>query len=164
VRDLPAIAQRYEYGQNDALLLRMRERICARGCLTKHELGIVARWKAARSAGWIAENADEYVREITGMALAARTERTRIEVLTLLTGVGWPMASVVLHFYHKDPYPLLDFRALWTLSLEMPSQCGFDVWWTYVQYCRKLARKTGLDMRTLDRALWQYSKEHQGTS
>jgi hypothetical protein len=68
---------------------------------------------------------------------------------------------VILHFFHRDPYPIIDFRALWSVSLPVPVQYGFDFWWPYVQFCRDLSDRTGLDMRTLDRALWQYSKENQ---
>jgi hypothetical protein len=32
---------------------------------------------------------------------------------------------------------------------------------TYTRECRSLATAAGVLMRTLDRALWQYSKEHQ---
>jgi len=35
------------------------------------------------------------------------------------------------------------------------------IWWNYTVYCRALASKAGVDMRTLDQALWQYSKEKQ---
>ena len=34
--------------------------------------------------------------------LNEKEERLRIEILTLLDGVGWPTASVILHFYHKE--------------------------------------------------------------
>jgi hypothetical protein len=37
----------------------------------------------------------------------------------------------------------------------------FSFWWEYTQFCRKLAAEAGVSMRTLDRALWQYSKENQ---
>jgi hypothetical protein len=71
-------------------------------------------------------------------------------------------ASVLLHFGQKDPYPILDFRALWSLGLdEGPSVYNFKFWWEYVECCRDLRTKAGTTMRTLDRALWQYSKEHQ---
>lgn len=33
---------------------------------------------------------------------------------------------------------------------------------TRVEFLRGLADRTRQDMRTVDRALWQYSKEHQG--
>jgi hypothetical protein len=42
-----------------------------------------------------------------------------------------------------------------------PSQYRFDLWWPYVEYCRSLLLDSGISMRTLDRALRQYSKENQ---
>ncbi|MFH1572606.1 MAG: hypothetical protein ABIG68_01405 [Acidobacteriota bacterium] len=160
-KDLTEIAQRYQYPREDAVLLALRDPILARGYLTKRELLAVARWKAPRSAGRIGANDEEYVQEITRYSLGARTERARIETLTLLDGIQWPCASVILHFFHRGRYPILDFRALWTVSLKVPSQYGFEFWWQYVMYCRELAEQAGLDMRTLDQALWQYSKENQ---
>ncbi len=161
--ELADLAKRYEYQNQaeDKELTPLKPRIRQRGWMTKDELRTVAKWKAPRSAGHVEKNPDEYVKEITEFAFAATTERARIEVLTTLDGVGWPMASVVLHFFHRDPYPILDFRALWSVGLEDPWQYGFDFWWLYVAYCRGLANRTRLDMRSLDQALWQYSKENQ---
>jgi hypothetical protein len=82
-------------------------------------------------------------------------------VLTLLDGVGWPTASVILHFYHSDPYPILDIRALWAVGADLTHKYDFEFWMEYVQFCRTTATQVGVDMRTLDRALWQYSKENQ---
>jgi len=107
---------------------------------------------------------EEYVKEITEFVFKATTERARIEILTILDGVRWPTASVILHFFHRAPYPIMDFRALWSVSLLVPAQYSFAFWWTYVQFCRDLSTRTGLDMRTLDRALWQYSKENQNSA
>jgi hypothetical protein len=73
------------------------------------------------------------------------------------------MASVILHFFHENPYPILDYRAIWSVGAQVPKQYSFDTWWPYVEFCRKLARQNGVDMRTLDQALWQYSKENQKT-
>jgi hypothetical protein len=80
----------------------------------------------------------------------------------LLEGVGLPTASVLLHVAHKEPYPIIDFRALWSLGLDTPPMYySFEFWQRYVSHCRELADAAGTDMRTLDRALWQYSVEHQ---
>jgi hypothetical protein len=94
---------------------------------------------------------------------AATSERLQIEVLRLLKGVEWPVASVLLHWGHRDQYPVLDFRALWSLGIERNEipPYDFDFWWDYVRYCRKVSDRTRICMRILDRALWQYSKEHQ---
>jgi len=158
---LVTLDERHGDDSADNALTSLKRRVADRGCLAWDELREVARWKAMRSAGYMEENTPEYVQEITGIALQAKEERVRIEVLTLLDGVGWPTASVILHFFHKDPYPILDFRALWSLSLEVPNEYDFTFWWTYVECCRQLANESGLTMRRLDQALWQYSKEKQ---
>jgi hypothetical protein len=154
-------ASRYEYANGENELIELGPKIKDMGYLTKEELYKVAYWKSPRSSVHIASNADDYVREITGFALGAKNERARIEVLTLLTGVSIPTASVILHFFHQDPYPIIDYRALWSLSIDEKPPYKFDIWWAYVLVCRKIAKINHLDMRTLDRALWQYSKENQ---
>ena len=68
---------------------------------------------------------------------------------------------MILHFFHQDKYPIIDYRALYSITMEVPNQYTFDFWWRYVEYCRDLASRTGLSMRELDQALWQYSKENQ---
>lgn len=159
--ELLRLAVRYQYPLQETTLLDLKETIKKRGFLTKDELRVLARWKAPRSAGHIESNSEEYIKEITTFALSAETERARIEVLTNLDGVQWPTASVILHFFHKEHYPIMDYRALWSVSMPKPVQYYFDFWWCYVEFCRELSERTNLDMRTLDRALWQYSKEKQ---
>ncbi|HJV91505.1 MAG TPA: hypothetical protein VJ623_14440 [Holophagaceae bacterium] len=145
----------------DAPLRAMQAEIREAGGLSKAQLRAVARWKSPRSAPHIEANDEAFVREITAFALAARDERSRIEALTLLDGVSWPTASVILHFFHSDPYPVLDVRALWTVGLAQPGQYTFPFWADYLRFCRALALRAQVDMRTLDRALWQYAKERQ---
>ena len=159
--DVRLLASRYEYGIKADALLALIPEVRKNQCLTKRQLRTVANWKAPRSAGRMEGNHPQYVREITTIALQAVSERARIETLTLLDGVAWPTASVILHFFHRDRYPILDFRAAWSVGLEPPAQYGFEFWWQYVVCCRALAKKCRVDMRTLDRALWQYSKERQ---
>ena len=155
------IASRYEYSISEDELRALRSVVQKRGHITKDELQKMAYWKAPRSSGHIKSNSEEYVQEITGAALGAIQERSRIEILTLLDGVSWPTASVILHFCHQDPYPIIDFRAMWSVGLDVPLRYGFGIWWCYAEFCRKIASESDIDMRTLDRALWQYSKENQ---
>ncbi|MDI9330924.1 MAG: hypothetical protein QM527_06385 [Alphaproteobacteria bacterium] len=132
-----------------------------RGYLTMPEFLEICRWKSPRSQHQCILNPKELVEEVTAIALAAAREELRIGSLILLKGVSWPTASTILHFCHEDPYPILDFRAVWSLRLEMPNQYDFDFWWAYTEKCRKLATAAKLTMRQLDMALWQYSKEKQ---
>lgn len=154
-------AQRYNYSRNEESLERLKPQIQNVGYLSKEDLWAVARWKAPRSAGYTKKNDEGYVKEITHWALSAKEERSRIEVLTLLNGVLFPTASVILHLYHTQPYPIIDYRALWSVGVSVPNQYRFDFWWEYANYCQSLAKRCSVDMRTLDKALWQYSKENQ---
>jgi hypothetical protein len=130
--------------------------------LRKDDLVALARWKTPRSRRRIARNTPAFVREVTRTALTTPDERLRIEALTRLSGVGWPTASVILHFCHRDPYPILDVRALWSLGVDKsPSAYRFDLWALYTAACRRLAAEAGCSLRTVDRALWQYSRERQ---
>jgi hypothetical protein len=131
------------------------------GHYTRDELITVCRWKTPRSKPRVAENNEEFVCEVTQTALSTSNEKLRIEVLTLLSGVSWPTASVLLHYGYDNLYPILDYRALWSLSTEVPMYYDFPFWWEYTVFCRNLAREVGVSMRVLDRALWQYSKDNQ---
>jgi len=155
------ISARYSYQNNEDLLISLKATILQRGHLLQKELYQVARWKSPRSAEHTKRNDPKFVEEITKFAFHTFNEQARIETLTLLKGVSWPTASVILHLFHVDPYPIVDYRALWSLSLEVPSPYTFSFWWRYVEICRELSVQSQADMRTLDRALWQYSKESQ---
>jgi hypothetical protein len=159
--DIVVWAAKYQYPLAETELIDLRASIQNAGCLSKEQLRLVARWKSPRSAGHIERNSESYIHEITEWSFHSTEERSRVEVLTLLDGVRWPSATVILHLFNKEPYPILDFRALWSVGKDVPNQYSFNFWWEYADFCRDLANRNGLDMRTLDRALWQYSKENQ---
>jgi hypothetical protein len=137
-------------------------KVKVRGYLLQDEFIYLCRWKTPRSQSKVASNPADYIEAITQTALSTPSERLRIEVLTLLNGVRWPTASVILHFCHADPYPILDVRALWSLSVDANTvPYNFEFWWEYTLFCRTLAQEASVTMRELDRALWQYSKVNQ---
>ena len=154
-------AGRYSDPGEDELLETVVLRARLAGCLSKEDLVALGNWKSQRAVPLLKRNEEEEIVEITRVALTTPSERLRIGSLLQLVGVGWPMASVVLHLCHHDPYPILDFRALWSVGRTVPAQYNFAFWWAYTNYCRELAERTHVTMRTLDRALWQYSKENQ---
>ena len=159
--EIPFYAARYQQPVSEAPLLGVVPIVRNQGYMDVAQLGLVLRWKANRIAGRVTRNSESYARAITSFALSTKDERARIEVLTGLDGFQWPSASAILHLFHLDSYPLLDFRALWSLTTAKPPQYSFDFWWKYVVFTRELAARNNMDMRTLDRALWQYSKEIQ---
>jgi hypothetical protein len=134
------------------------------GYLRKPDLLRLARWKTPRSRPLVAANSDSFVRSVTREAFATDDERRRIELLTHLEGVGWPTASVILHFCHPDPYPILDTRALWSFGIVRPPAYGFDFWREYTLASRAAAARARCSMRTLDQAAWEYSRRRQPRS
>jgi len=132
------------------------------GYLTRDHFLTLARWKSPRPGPLCARNEPGFVETVTRAAVATTDERFRIEVLRLLQGVDWPTASAILHLGSTEPYPLLDVRALWSLGHDTKPPYTFDLWWAYTTFTRGLAEAQGVSMRTLDRALWKFSEDHQG--
>lgn len=160
-RDVRKWAARYDVRVDDGLA-ELGQRARKRGYLTGKDLRTLARWKTPRTAAQVARNAEAFVRDVTRVAFATECERPRVEVLLLLRGVAWPTASVILHFVYPDLYPILDYRALWSVGVSPAPPYGFAFWQRYLAFTRATARRLRVSMRDLDRALWQYSKEKEG--
>lgn len=156
-------SSKYKYERSENIVIQNAPGIIDRGYLTKLELQIIGEWKTPRSKSRIASNSEDFITEVTQIAFSTKNEKLRIEILNLLVGVGWPTASVLLHFYHKERYPIIDFRALYSLNCEhiKPHDYRFEFWKAYTNFTRNLADKASVDMRILDQALWQYSKDNQ---
>ena len=167
---IPRLAARYSKEQTDAareeerrLVDRMGPAIRHQGHVQEGQLRVLAIWKSPRILPRVRNNSASLVEETTRAAFSAQDEHLRIGTLMVLDGVGYPVASVILHFGHRDSYPVLDFRALESLGVARSTSYTFEFWWAYVTACRKLAAKhCDGDMRMLDRALWQWSKTNQG--
>jgi len=151
---------RYDYGA-DPRLAHLKLAAKQQGYLTRAQLYELALWKSQRRASLVHHNDHKLVREITRFAFAAKHEHTRIGTLTLLRGVHFPTASVILHFCVSRTYPILDYRALWSLGVKKPAAYSPEFWCEYTTLCRSVAKVHGLTVRELDMALWQYSRENQ---
>ena len=121
-------------------------------------------WKTVRSRPRLAANTEAAIVDATGRSLSAGDEATRIAALLELEGVGVPTASTLLYFAFPDDYPILDIRALQSLGVKPRSTYPVSFWLEYLGACRELARRAGVSLRTLDKALWQYSKELSASS
>ena len=128
--------------------------------LTKSELKTLALWKVPTkrtTLSGVKLNCNAYIKKMTRTALDPKTsERDRIKLLQCLQGVGWAVASAILHWFHQDCYPIWDVRALKTVN--SPTNPSQKRWEAYVCFCRCKAEKNNVSMRTLDRALWQYDE------
>jgi hypothetical protein len=147
------------------LLNSTHQAIAAREYLTSSELTKIVTWKSQRTTG-ILEDDPDTIRDVTRVALASNTpEWMRHRILSILDGVGHPVASAILTIWDPDNHTVIDdrsvaaLRKLWGLGLlpsEPPSQT--NRYWTYLKVYRDIAADLGVAHRDLDRALWKWNK------
>lgn len=154
-------ADRYSYPEGDALPQNLAPTVKTRGFMTRAEFLALCEWKTPRSRPLVRSNSSEHIQIATRIALRSSDEETKVSALRLLRGVSWPTASVILHFCDQGQYPVLDFRALWSLGHARPPAYNVNLWLAYTEYARRMAATGGHSMRTVDRALWQFSSERQ---
>jgi hypothetical protein len=158
--EIPALSARFGSTDSDEALEReLVPAARAQGYLTKPQFLRLAEWKSPRARPHYERNEADAVERATGEALASSDERRRVEALTGLSGVGYPVASVILHWVHPDGYPVLDFRAARAVGIERIPSGSFAFWLGYTHFCRGVAQRNGVSMRELDRALWQFDRE-----
>jgi hypothetical protein len=160
--DIQSWANEYGNPDEDRFLGGILERVSQQGYYSQEDFAALCRWKTPRSKRLVAENTADTIRRLTGAALSSRDEEHRVESLLSLRGIAWPTASVLLHVGTGYQYPILDFRALWSLGYEETPTYNAEFWAAYTKYCREIAAQNGVSLRTFDRALWAYSKRHQG--
>ena len=159
--EIVALAARFADSETgDAAVAAAGAAAGARGHYERDEFLVACAWKTPRSRPLVARNDAAAIARATRRALGPDAgERERIEALLGLQGVGVPTASVLLHFARPAAYPILDVRALESLGVTGRSTYPVGFWLGYLEACRSLAAAHGVSLRTLDKALWQYSKE-----
>ncbi|HEV7176859.1 MAG TPA: hypothetical protein VGN29_15265 [Solirubrobacteraceae bacterium] len=157
--EIDVLAARFPAG-DDGRLHEVGVAVLERGYYTREEFIEVCAWKTVRSRPKVSGNTEAAVVRATGLALGTEDEAARMAALLELDGVGVPTASTLLYCAFPDSYPILDVRALESLGVKPRSQYPLSFWLGYLDACRELAQRAGVSLRTLDKALWQHSKEH----
>lgn len=161
--DVRELAARFSYGKPDEDCLAAGAAARVRGSYTRDELILICAWKTERSKSRVATNTETEAEFATGRAFRAADEGLRIEALTGLAGVGVPTASALLFFAFPNDYPILDVRALESLGQKARTSYPAPYWIDYLLACRRISKELGVPIRTLDKALWQASKERAAT-
>jgi hypothetical protein len=156
--EVEALAARFP-NLDESRLLAVGAAVRARGYYTRAEFIEVGAWKTPRSRRRVAANPEATVAEATRVALGVQDEAARMLALLALDGVGVPTASTLLYVAFPAEYPILDVRALESLGVKGRSTYPLSFWLGYLTACRELAAACGVSLRTLDKALWEYSKE-----
>ena len=131
-----------------------------KGYLTKCELMEMARWKRQTLPSQMVNNPVGHVEKITAAAFRPGDDWEKLEKLIDIDGVGQPVASTILHLYDPERYPIFDPHALYSIRIKKKDVEGDKKFWKeYVKFCREKAECHDVCMRTLDRALYKFSKE-----
>jgi hypothetical protein len=132
----------------------------AAGNYSRENLNVIVCWKSPRRAALIDDNTDAEIAKALRFAADIRTsEKLAVEILDGLHGVGVPVASAILTVIHPTKYTVIDFRALESLGVSKWDG-SVNYYLSYLRACSELAIKHDVSLRTLDRALWQWSREN----
>lgn len=131
--------------------------------LTTDILKNIEEWKWGRKRGLVKNNKDQFIIDVTEISLKTENKRLRLEILTLLKGVHIRMASAILYFCFPTKQTIMD-RYAWNAlkyfgELNTDIKDDFEHWESYNGKCLEIAKKYGVSLRDLDKALWQYGKE-----
>lgn len=131
-------------------------------------LEAIVRWKSERAVQYLIGNSNEKIRQ--ALAIAASPDSSTeaaVKALVDLHGVDIPVASAVLAAIFPERYTVLDYR-----TLEALGHARHDVHFyeEYLDFCKRLAESNIVkpqsdlpaptSLRTLDRALWEWSRSH----
>ena len=151
---------------NDTCIETLVPEVEQRGHLTKCELIEVSKWVLQKTKGGrrqktldlVETNSPDDVKEITRNAFRSTDESDSIRCLEQnLHGVGWVIASAILHWFHECHYPTWTPHARWSVQIDEDS-FSFTRWRDYVNYCRAKADQYEVSMRTFDRAFRECGK------
>jgi hypothetical protein len=139
-----------------------------RGFVSRGEFLAMCRWKSPRAQRHYLRNGAARIREASRRALAARSERRRIEHLLELDGVSVPVASAILTLLDPRRYGVLDIRA-WQMLYAVrgvdanPAGRGFTVaqWLRYLETLREHARRLRASARAVEFTLFLCHRKRQ---
>lgn len=139
-----------------------------RGFVSRGEFLAMCRWKSPRAQRHYLKNGAARIREASRQALAARSERRRIEPLLTLDGVSVPVASAILTLLDPRRYGVLDIRA-WQMLYAVrgvdanPAGRGFTVaqWIRYLETLRAHARRLRATARAVEFTLFLCHRKRQ---
>jgi hypothetical protein len=158
--EIPEWALQYDAAGDDDALAAGR-RIANDAFDPRNDLAIIFEWKTRnRGKSRLLENTPKEISDAFNLAVRAKTDRSAVAVLTGLSGVGTPVASAILTAVAPERYTIIDFRALGALNYKGPYS-SLSFYLHYLRYCRGTAQKHRVSLRTLDRALWQWSFVNQ---
>jgi hypothetical protein len=138
------------------------------GDYTLANLEAIVRWKSERTVQYLIANSNEKIRRVLASVTAPGVStESAVRSLLELQGVDLPVASAILAAIYPERYTVLDYRALEALGHARHDVHFYE---EYLAFCKRLAESNIVQpqselpaptpLRTLDRALWEWSRSH----
>jgi hypothetical protein len=170
---IPGLISRYHATNSsnvalDANCLAAGQRI-RNGEFSKEVLRIIYRWKMesrkylGQEQKYFDKNSDEDVSRALSRAIEAvtahDTERAFGE-LQSLKGIAIAVASAILMAIFPKQFTVIDVMTFRALGVPEKTPLTVQLYIQYLAYCDVQARRLGLCLRDMDRALWQWGHEN----
>ncbi len=126
-------------------------------------------WKVNRYAPLEAAALAELNRVINIEAGEHESAKDVVVLLLKQRGVDLPMASTLLRFRNPAAFQIIDRRAYravtgdkYPLYPRSPERTKVEVYFKYLDELHRLAKKSEVDFKNLDRILYAFDKKHNG--
>jgi len=142
--------------------------------LTRDDLIQVVEWKfkdlkgrKTRILELVAKNNDSEIRKISNhvFALTSKDDHIKVNNLCMLHGVGPAVASTILTFHNPREYGVFDIH-IWRELFGKESENLFTVenYLKLLSELRRIASDCGLDVRTVEKALFKKNLDQADTT
>jgi len=131
-------------------------------------LEAIVRWKSERAVQYLIGNSNEQIRHVLAVAATPESStESAVKALLELHGVDISVASAILAAIYPERYTVLDYRVLEAVGYARHDVHFYE---EYLAFCKRLADSNivkpqselpgATPLRTLDRALWEWSRSH----
>jgi hypothetical protein len=156
--------KKYRGTKDETTEIKLKKVLENQRYLEKQDFIELYNWKTARQTKNYQKNDAVIVKKVTTISFSTTNEKERVNTLIKLSGVKWAVGSAILHFAFPNLYSILDFRAIWSLGWEQPKSYNYIFWQKYHKRIRAISQQVNLPIRTIDKALWKFSKQNQKSS
>lgn len=171
-KTLKELVHQHLYKQEDEKTLELIDKfkeIKSRGYFTKKEFFKMGMWKSPRPKHRYLRNSNDDVIAVSKSVLSfGESEIKKVQLLTMLSGVGVPTASAIQFLIDPVNYCVIDIRVwqvLYFYQVVTSKASGTNLkasdWVKYLKKMRVYAKYFQVTPRVIERTLFFYHKRNQ---
>lgn len=130
--------------------------------LTPEEFLAIVIWKRNASKTKVirgVRSSGRTIKSLTEEIYRTPNHEEKMKILTGIKGLGIAIASAILTVLYPEEFTVIDYRVMNSLrALGIPVLGNpiskIESYFSYLDSCKKEAKKLGLSLRDFDRALW----------